>query len=403
MDGLRELEMIMDDGLDEYEPTEHRLIHGDMMKDGASQKPQHILIVDDQPANLLALMRTLACTGAGFVKAGSGEEALAATLRQDFALAILDVRMPGMSGFELAGYLRGDHATRHIPIIFLTAASPDEEQIFKGYKSGGVDYMIKPFNPDILVSKVKVFLELHRQKIELRQHREQLATVNRELQAFSYSVSHDLRAPLRAIEGFSNALMEDCFDQLDDLGRDYLGRVSGEARRMSGLIDGLLMLSRLTRAQLQPRQIDLSRSARAVISRLQESTPGREVEVIIEEGLIITGDPTLIDQALENLLSNAWKFTTGCPAPRIEVGRRRGVFFVKDNGVGFDMSYADKLFTPFQRLHGVQEFPGTGIGLSIVQRIITRHEGRVWHHSAPGQGATFHLVIPLADDLFETT
>ncbi len=354
---------------------------------------QRILIVDDRPENLLALERTLDEVDAATVRATSGEQALAATLEHEFALAILDVQMPGMDGFELAELLRGDPKTQRIPLIFLTAAYSAEDHIFKGYESGAVDYIVKPYSPAILVSKVRVFLEMHAQAAELRRSREALAAVNQELESFAYSVSHDLRAPLRAIEGFSQALLEDCLDQLDDQGRDYLQRVSAEARRMAQLIDDLLILSRVTRAEMHHEQVDLSALAAGIVARLREAEPDRQAEIQIAEGLIARGDANLLGQVLENLLGNAWKFTSKCERADIHLGQEDGAFFVRDNGAGFDMRYADKLFTPFQRLHAMTEFPGTGVGLSTVQRIVARHGGRVWCASEPGQGTTFYFTL----------
>ena len=361
------------------------------------QVDQSILIVDDRPENLLALERVLAELGVGLVRATSGEEALAATLRREFAMALLDVRMPGMDGYELAELLRGDPKTRHMPIIFLAAISADEEQVFKGYESGAVDYLVRPYSPTILVSKVRVFLELHALRVELRHQREQLAAVNRELESFAYSASHDLRAPLRAIEGFSQILLEDCIEKLSGLERDYLLRVSSEATRMSEVIDGLLELSRVTRAELDPKPVDLTRLSEQIVQRLREADPDRRVETILGRELQARGDPRLLTQALENLLSNAWKFSTGEDLARIEVGRKTldgaEASFVSDNGGGFDMKHAGKLFAPFQRLHGMKEFPGHGIGLSTVQRIVARHGGRVWCESELGAGTTFYFTL----------
>ncbi len=358
---------------------------------------QRILAVDDRPENLLALERTLADVRAEVVKASSGEEALAATLHHDFALAILDVQMPGMDGYELAELLRGDPKTRSLPIIFLTAASMKEDQVAQGYESGAVDYIIKPYHPANLISKVRILLAMQAQSAELHRHQEQLATVNQELEAFAYSVSHDLRAPLRAIEGFSQALLEDCLDKLDGDEQDYLQRISSEAQRMAQLIDDLLQLSRVARAELRHKVVSLSALGRETVARLEAADPDRTVAVTIAEGLEASGDPRLLEQVLANLLANAWKFTGQEAEPEIELGTTnlegQATFFVRDNGVGFDMAYADKLFTPFQRLHKMSDFPGTGVGLSTVQRILRRHGGRVWCDSAPGRGTTFFFTV----------
>jgi signal transduction histidine kinase len=225
----------------------------------------------------------------------------------------------------------------------------------------------------------------------------ELEALNRELEAFSYSVSHDLRAPLRGIDGFSQALLEDEADALSPRGQEYLRRVRAASQRMGRLIDDLLAVSRLTRGGVHREAVDLSALARAVARELEELDPARRVSVAVADGLVVEGDPALLRAALENLLGNAWKFTRGRPDARIEVGvTRHGgerAYFVRDNGVGFDQAYVDKLFTPFQRLHGVTEFEGSGIGLATVQRIIHRHGGRVWAEGRVGQGATFYFTL----------
>jgi PAS domain S-box-containing protein len=218
-----------------------------------------------------------------------------------------------------------------------------------------------------------------------------------ELEAFSYSVAHDLRAPLRAIDGFSQALQEDCADELDDDGRDYLRRVRSSAQHMALLIDGLLGLSRLSRGELLREKVDLTQLARQAATRLRETSPERQVDLVIDDGLEVEGDARLLTAALDNLLGNAWKFTGKCPHPRVEVGRQtqggRSVFFVRDNGAGFDQAYAQKLFGAFQRLHSTTEFDGSGIGLATVQRIVRRHGGRVWAQGEVGRGATFYFTL----------
>ncbi|HJQ60700.1 MAG TPA: ATP-binding protein [Vineibacter sp.] len=225
----------------------------------------------------------------------------------------------------------------------------------------------------------------------------ELETLNRELEAFSYSVSHDLRTPLRAVDGFSQALLEDSGDRLDATGRQHLARVRGAAQRMGMLIDDLLNLARVSRTELNVERVDLASIARTVVEELRHEAPAREVEVEIEAELPTDGDPRLLRVALENLLGNAWKFTAGRTPARIEFGRGQvngeRTFFVRDNGVGFDMAYAGKLFGAFQRLHDARDFAGTGVGLATVQRIIHKHGGRIWAESRPGEGATFRFTL----------
>ncbi|WP_437123428.1 sensor histidine kinase [Tistlia consotensis] len=228
----------------------------------------------------------------------------------------------------------------------------------------------------------------------------ELETVNRELEAFSYSVSHDLRAPLRAIDGFSQALLEDCGEQLDEEGRGHLNRVRQAAQRMGLLIDDLLRLSRVARAELAPEAVDLGALALEVVEGLRSASPERAVEVEIARDLTARGDPRLLRIALENLIGNAWKFTAGRTPARIELGRceqdGKPAFFVRDNGVGFDMTYAGQLFRAFQRLHDARSFPGTGIGLATVQRIVHKHGGAVWAEAATNEGATFYFTLESA-------
>ncbi|MEW5789165.1 MAG: PAS domain S-box protein [Pseudomonadota bacterium] len=225
----------------------------------------------------------------------------------------------------------------------------------------------------------------------------ELAILNQELEAFSYSVSHDLRAPLRAIDGFSQILLKDNAAQLDEAGRDRLGRVRRAAQHMGALIDDLLKLSRVSRAELSFQPLDLADLARESVETLRRQEPDRRVEVDIAAPLPARGDPKLLRIALDNLLGNAWKFTGRRADARIEMGvapsPQGPVFHVRDNGAGFDMAYADKLFGAFQRLHDAGQFPGTGIGLATVQRIVHKHGGRIWAESAPEAGATFRFTL----------
>ena len=236
---------------------------------------------------------------------------------------------------------------------------------------------------------------------ELEETNRELESTNRELESFSYSVSHDLRAPLRSIDGFSQILLEDYADDLDEDGKAYLGRVRSASQRMGHLIDDLLGLSRVTRGSMRRERVDLSSIGREVARSLMETDRARTVEFLIEDGLEVQGDPRLVRVVLENLLGNAFKFTGKEPEARIEFGKDPGltargrvpVYYVRDNGAGFDEAYAGKLFGAFQRLHGQDEFEGTGIGLATVQRVVHRHGGRIWAEGKVGEGATFYLTL----------
>jgi len=232
---------------------------------------------------------------------------------------------------------------------------------------------------------------------EIERTNRELRGVNIELETFSYSVSHDLRTPLRSIDGFSQALLEDYSDKLDATAQDHLQRVRRAAQRMAALIDDMLNLSRVTRCELHREKLDLSAMAKSIAAELQEAEPGRRVEFVIENGLTAVGDPQLLRAAMENLLRNSWKYTSGHPTARIEFGRseehEKHPFIVRDDGAGFDPRYAERLFGAFQRLHTAKEFPGTGVGLATVQRIVHRHGGEIWAEGAVEKGATFYFTL----------
>jgi PAS domain S-box-containing protein len=232
---------------------------------------------------------------------------------------------------------------------------------------------------------------------ELERRAYELEAVNRELESFSYTVSHDLKAPLRSIEGFTKAFLEDYADRLDETGGDYLMRVHSASQRMAHLIEAMLNMARLTRGQLQERTVDLSALAQVTANEIRKQDPGRQVEFIVRKNVKAKGDQDMLQVMLENLLDNAWKFTSKHPAATIEFGTMnmdgKTVYFVRDDGAGFDMAFSDKLFKPFKRLHTESEFPGIGIGLAIAHRIILRHNGRLWAESAPEKGATFYFTL----------
>ncbi|HEX3904653.1 MAG TPA: response regulator [Polyangia bacterium] len=361
-----------------------------------SEPRPKVLLVDDVDANLVALEGLLGRMSCDLVRARSGNEALRLLLRHEFAVVLLDVQMPQMDGYEVAQHARDNPATRHVPIIFVTATHETKENVLRGYDAGAFDLLFKPVDPYILRSKVQVFLDLYLNRLRLRAeidaHKQTLA----EVEAFNYSVSHDLRAPLRPLDGFSEVLLEEYGDKLDDRGRDYLRRIRAAARRMGQLIDDLLELSRVGRLALRRHPVDLSALVASIVEQMRSDQGDREIELLCAAGVEAQVDERVLRIALENLLRNAWKFTAKQPQARIEFGRSSDsnelIYFVRDNGVGFDSTYAEKLFQPFQRLHG-SDYPGTGIGLAIVDRIIRRHEGRIWGESTPGQGATFYFTL----------
>jgi two-component system sensor histidine kinase/response regulator len=358
-----------------------------------------VLIVDDVEANLVAIEAQLGQLDCDIVRASSGNEALRLLLKREFAVILLDVQMPGMDGFEVAHLARQEVLTREVPIIFVTAMRDTEDNVLRGYETGAVDLLFKPVNPYVLLSKVRVFLDLHRsrQKLarEIEAHKQTLA----QLDAFNYSVSHDLRAPLRPLSGFAQILLEDYSGVLDDTAKNYLHRMRAAAERMGGIIDALLHLSRIGRATIKRAAVDLSALATVILGELKESDPTRDVRLVVEPELTVEGDARLLRILLENLLRNAWKFTKKKPTATIEVGARRSdgetAYFVRDDGAGFALTYAHRLFKPFQRLHSDTDYEGTGIGLATVQRIVDSHGGRVWAESEPGRGATFLFTLDL--------
>ncbi len=251
--------------------------------------------------------------------------------------------------------------------------------------------------PVALTSSFNDTTERKQAEEEILKANTELTAVNKELEAFAYSVSHDLRAPLRSVDGFSQVLLEDYPDRLDERGKDYLNRVRSASQHMAQLIDDMLKLSRVTRGEMKHETVDLSALAQTIVAELKEHQPERQLEFITSEGLIVNGDVRLLQVLLENLFGNAWKFTGQHLEARIEFGASqvngKETFFIRDDGVGFDMAYVDKLFGAFQRLHAADEFSGTGIGLATAQRIVHRHGGRAWAEGEVEKGATFYFTL----------
>ena len=377
--------------------------------------------------------------------AGNGREALAVMAERKPGLIISDVIMPEMDGYELCRSVKGDERFRDIPVILLTSLS-DPHDVIRGLECGADNFITKPYDETSLLYRIinmqmerqhrrpadgpdgvelffdcRKFLitadrrqalnlllstyeaaiqknrELSRARDELNELNERLEAANRELEAFSYTVSHDLRAPLTNIDVSCQALEQFYAGKLDEQGASFLGYIREETLRMSKMITTLLEFSRLNHQEMHRVEVDLSLLASSIAAELHLREPGRQVEFVIAEGATCNGDPTLLREVLENLLGNAWKYTGKQEAARIEFGatERDGktAWFVRDNGSGFDMSQADRLFRAFERLHSSGEFEGTGIGLATVQRIIERHGGRVWAEGEVGKGATFYFTL----------
>ena len=374
----------------------------------SSRGPTNILIVDDDPSKTVALRSVLDPLGENIVEARSGADALRYLLKEDFAVILLDVRMPIMDGFETAELIRQRPASELTPIIFVTALDQAQTDMGRGYELGAVDFVFSPIVPAILRAKVQVFVELYKAQHELRRYRDQLqalvqertaalTAINRELEGFAYLVSHDLKAPLVTLDTLTRSLADGEGQDVDEGTRAQLIRLRQASQQLENLFEGMQTLFQLTRGDIRRQPVDVTRIALDAIEELRSAEPGREVEVSVAEGLRVDGDANLVRILLGNLISNAWKFTRNEPLARISVGSEtlggETRIFVRDNGVGFDMIYAHKLFGAFQRLHSQSEFTGEGIGLAAAQRIVNRHGGRIWAEGVVGEGAAFYFVI----------
>ncbi|SDU05750.1 hypothetical protein SAMN05444156_1712 [Verrucomicrobium sp. GAS474] len=422
---------------------------GDFPEEKAS-----ILIVDDREDKRLAISTVVAELGQNVVQAISGRDALRCLLQQDFAVILLDVNMPGMDGFETAFLIRQRKRLENVPIIFVTGISDTENHVSRGYSLGAVDYILTPVVPEVLRAKVSVFVELFKATQQIRRQAEylriarddlevrvrqrtaelgvandslrseiaerhraegevrklngeledrirertaELVAANGELETFTYSIAHDLRAPLRQIHGYAQILEEDCAESLSPEGLHYLHRISQRGRDMGQMVDDLLKLSLISKQEFERKEISLETLLQEARNALQPETEGRRIEWTGTALPPASVGATLMRQVFVNLLSNAIKYSRPRDPARIETGvtRRDGeeVIFIRDNGVGFDMKLADRLFGVFQRLHSSQNFEGTGVGLALVARIIRRHGGRIWAESEIDRGATFYFTL----------
>jgi signal transduction histidine kinase len=423
----------------------------------AVPKRVRILMVDDEPKNLLALEAVLGDLDHDLVKAGSGKEALRWLMKDDFAVILLDVQMPEMDGFETAALIRARDRTRYTPIIFLTAVGKTQEEMFRGYEVGAVDYLLKPFAPEILRYKVSVLVDLHlkteqvralnvelqryvgeledsnarldtenqerrraeeslrsseerlsrlnseleervrARTAELEQRDDELTRSNQELAQYAAVVSHDLQEPLRTMSSYLQLLEQDLGPELKPADRMTLDVVLASLRRMRQLIADILSFSKVGAGPRTPQDVE----SRELVQQALEQLGGliQSTGAVVELGELprLRAEPGLLTQVFQNLVSNALKFSrTG--SARVEIGAaHQGPnwrFWVKDNGIGIDPVNFDKLFRLFRRLHTQDEYPGSGLGLSICKKIVERHGGRIWVDSRPGEGSTFFFTIP---------
>ena len=402
-----------------------------------SEPRARVLLVDDRQENLHALESLVEPLGAIVNRASSGYEALKWILREEFALVLLDAQMPGMDGFETARIIREREKTKYLPIIFLTANDPDQRNVLHGYAMGAADYLTKPFDPEILRSKVRVFIELWRRGEEIKRQQEQLHRIemleterrereaaiqreqdqvralntvlesrvaertsqlleaNEEMEAFCYSVSHDLRTPLRAVISTSRMLMEDADENLSSEHKVLLERQALAAKRLGELIDDLLQLSRLGRKVLEKKDLDFTSLARSAAEEVIAFGWSQPLEILVDDNLKCYADAGLLRIMLINLLENACKYSPKGGKVLVSSIQQDGrtVYLVRDQGIGFPMEYRHKLFLPFERLVKEQDFPGTGIGLANAKRIVTRHGGTIWAESAGSNGSTFYFTL----------
>ncbi len=406
-----------------------------------------ILLVDDRDDNLLSVESILESDGYRFVKAGSGRQALKILLSEmDFALILMDVNMPNLNGFETAALIYEREKLKHIPIIFITANNYGDDNIFKGYRAGAVDYIYKPVNPDLLRAKVSVFVDLYlknaqlvaqEQKliainknleleikdrknseekvselnVQLLQNVSRLEAANKELDLFAFMASHDLQAPLRKILVFSDRIKDEYAEKLGADGNMYLSRIQKVCNQMKQLINNILEFSKISVKKELFTEVDLNNLIPDILQELNDTIQEKNIHVILERLPIYCVNAVLMHQLFLNLIGNAVKYTSKTHPSVIRIYSeefsvnkvigdsmrevRYGRVFIEDNGIGFDQKYADEIFDMFRRLHPVAEYEGTGIGLALCKKIIEKHNGFISVKSEVDKGSTFIISIPL--------
>lgn len=406
---------------------------------------RYIMAVEDSVVQAKRLKHFLDTNNLNSTVFYNAMDALKAVREDPPVLIISDIVMPEMDGYEFCKKIKEDHSLHDIPIILLTALR-DPLDIIKGLQAGADNFITKPYEENYLLSRIHYLLanqeirragggemvmeivfrgnkyainsdkkqildlllsvyeaavqrndELIVAQEQLQMMNENLVSANRELEAFSYTVSHDLRSPLHTIHGYTQLLLEDFTDRLDEEAIQFLNTILTASRNMSTLIDDLLKFSRSGRAVIERDTINLSLIASQVMEMIRQRDPYREVNVRIQPGLVVQADKNLMGVVLDNLLGNAWKYSGKNPNAEISFGidkiNGEPVFYVRDNGAGFDMALATNMFNPFERFHTSDQFPGTGVGLATVRRILERHGGRIWADSEVGKGATFYFTL----------
>jgi DNA-binding response OmpR family regulator len=398
---------------------------GPVVDTASLQGPKKILAIGGDTQLLAGIATRIRGEGYDVVAARSDEEALELLAFQTMDCVLLQLSEGDPDGLEVCRRIKSAPGIRDVPLILIASDGADEQAMVEALAAGADDYVPAAGDTRVLAARIRAQLRgkqvqdenqriretLLRREIEATEARAsakiaqtraamvgELEKKNRELESFAYSVSHDLRAPLRAIDGFTRALGDSVTEHVHDDTVRYLERIHGSVIRMTEMIDDMLELSRVGRAELRRLDVDLAEVAAGILADLAAADPDRRVHVMIGERLRASADPRLIRNVLENLIGNAWKFTARTDAALVEVGSQLSdgdtVYFVRDNGSGFDMARADRLFSPFQRLHSQSDFPGTGIGLATVHRIVDRHGGRVWAAADAGRGATFRFTLP---------
>lgn len=364
-----------------------------------NEEPQpNILIVDDRKENLLATEKVLKPLRANIFKASSGNEALSLMLRVRFAVVLLDVQMPEMDGFETAMLMQEHESMKGTPIIFVTAISKEEKYATQAAEIGAVDYIFKPINSDILKSKVKVYLDLYVQREQILKLNAGLRQSNEELERFAYVCSHDMQEPVRMMNSYAKILEEHCAGSLDEAALKYLRFIAGNAHRMQKMIQDILTFSRVGREEASVEKVDCNQIANETLREFETVIAQKEARVAFDVLPVLETNPTLIRVLFQNLIGNALKFQDGNRKPEVHIRAARDGngwrFHVRDNGIGIDPAFNDKVFTIFKRFHRKEDYPGTGIGLSTCQKFIRLHGGAIGFESQPGEGSDFFFTVP---------